>query len=230
MAERVFLEKFNKKMKKIYIKESQLELLNESNINEEVTFYDFFVNVKSFLKDLMKKPYESKPSNLFLNIGVCKDELISKMKDINLIVGNEKIIEVPKDGENKKVAKHIIQYKIPKNRFKDKLKSLYKEFFSESINKPQVFDNTDDIIKNMLKMDSDNAYKKRGGFDKTLVSEDGEGGATSCGNVMQGGGSNPSAGQYDMPFKNIQKRDFWKPALTRNKDEKNKSISMNRKS
>lgn len=223
-------------MKKVYINESQLSIIID-NKDEEVTFYDFFINIKNFLKDLMKKPTETNISDLFSNKGLTKDSLISKLKDANLIVSDEKINELPRGEKGKKIAVHTIKYSIPKNRFKDKLKSLYKEIFMESNNsissKPQVFSNTSKIIKDMLEMDSDNAYKNRGGFDKLLVSEEGEGGiggATSCGSVMQGGGSNPSAGQYDAPFKNIQKRDFWKPALTRNKDEKNKSISMNRKS
>jgi hypothetical protein len=54
------------------------------------------------------------------------------------------------------------------------------------------------------------------------------GGATSCGNVMQGGGSNPDSGQYTVPFGNIQRRKFYSSSLKRNKDEKNGSISMNR--
>lgn len=58
-----------------------------------------------------------------------------------------------------------------------------------------------------------------------IIKEEGEGGtggATSCGNVMQGGGTNPSAGQYDVPFladKETEKR---------NEDFDNGSISMHR--
>ena len=85
----------------------------------------------------------------------------------------------------------------------------------------------------MLDMDSDNAYRNRGGYDKNLVSEEGAaaagGGATSCGNVMQGGGGNPDSGQYTTPMGSVQRRKFWEPAMTRNKDEKNNSVSMNRK-
>lgn len=60
-------------------------------------------------------------------------------------------------------------------------------------------------------------------IEQVELNED-EGGATSCGSVMQGGGSNPSAGQYEAPLANVQRRSFWKDALSRkNKD----SISMN---
>lgn len=42
-------------MKKVYIKESQLHLLLKEE-KKEVTFYEFFINAKSFLKDLLTKP------------------------------------------------------------------------------------------------------------------------------------------------------------------------------
>lgn len=218
-------------MKKIYINESQLDVINDFINNEEVTIHEFCVGIKSLLKDLLKKPHEAKPSEIFTKKGIKKDDLLSKMRDIGLIVSSENITEVPNGKDGKLVAKHTIQYKVPKENFNEKLESLYKELFTESHdNKPQVFSNTPKIIGDMLEMDYDNAYKNRGGYDKNLVSEEGEGGgATSCGSVMQGGGSNPSAGQYDVPFKNVQRRSFWNPALTRNKDSKNKSISMNRK-
>ena len=186
-------------MKKIYINESQLDVINGLENNEEDTFHEFCVSVKDLLKDLLKKPYEAKPSEIFTKRGITKDELISKMKDIGLVTSSEKINEVPKSiGEEEKlVAQHTIQYKIPKSRFNEKIKHLYKELFTES------------------------------NIDKEIVNEDGAG-ATSCGSVMQGGGTNPSAGQYDVPFKNVQRRSFWNPSLKRNKDEKNQSISMNR--
>lgn len=66
-----------------------------------------------------------------------------------------------------------------------------------------------------------------------------EDGAASCGSVMGSGaglsdgttssdGSNPSAGYYDAPMGTI-KKGFYTDTLKRNKDEKNGSISMNRK-
>lgn len=52
---------------------------------------------------------------------------------------------------------------------------------------------------------------------------------TDCGGVMQGGGSNPDAGQFITPMSPVQRKGFYRDSLKRNKDEKNKSISMNRK-
>ena len=200
-------------MKKIYISEDKLRvLMNE--MNEEVTFYEFFVNAKSFLKDLLTKPYEAEPSGLFKKKGISKDELVKKMKDIGLLKSDERIDEVPID-EGKKVAKHFIKYMIPKNRFEDKMKELYRDMFNESY----VLKETDKIIHKILDMDYDGAYRNRGGYEKDIVSEDGAaaagGGATSCGNVMQGGGGNPDAGQFITPMSPIQRRKFYSDTLKR---------------
>ena len=192
-------------MKKIYIKEEKFSLLNLINEDKqrEVTFYEFFMNAKAFLKDLLNKPEKAKPSELFDTYNISKNELLNKMSDLGLIKSDEKIIEVPVEEEKthpfgkKMVSKHIVKYKIPKSHFEEKMHELYKELFEK----------------------------------KSLVKEDGEGGmggATSCGGVMQGGGSNPSAGQYEAPLGPVQRRKFFEPTLTRNKDEKNGSISMNR--
>lgn len=187
-------------MIKIYLTEEQISLLNDESKNEEVTFYEFVVNVKQFLKDLLKKPSTAEPSNLLLKLTKSKGELVKKMKDIGLIKSSERIDEVPVEEDKhpygkKMVAKRYITYTVPKARFSEKIKELY-----------------NDIV--------------RGKED--LVNEEGEG-ATSCGSVMQGGGSNPSAGQYDVPFKSLQRKNFWYSSLKRNGDEKNKSISINRK-
>lgn len=225
-------------MKTIYIKENKLSLLvQESDEKKEVTFYEFFINAKSFLKDLLSKPSEAEPSELFKSNGISKNELLSKMKEIGLIKSDERIDEVPVEEEKKThpygkklVAKHYIKYSIPRKRFEDKMKELYKDLFTECGRK-QVFKDTEQLITDILDMDSDNAYKNRGGYDKDLMSEDGaaSGGATSCGNVMQGGGTNPDAGQFITPLSPIQRKKFYGDTLKRNKDEKNGSISMNRK-
>ena len=187
-------------MKKIYINEDKLSLL--INEEKEVTFYEFFVSAKKFLKDLLDKPHEAEPSELFKKNGISKSDLISKMKDIGMLKSNERIDEVPvEEGKThpygtKLVAKHYVKYLVPRKRFEDKMKALYKELFAECGDRKQVFKDTEQLITDILDMDSDGAYKNRGGYDKDVVEEDGAangGGATSCGNVMQGGGHNPDA-------------------------------------
>lgn len=205
-------------MKSIYITESQLKFIAE-NEEEEITFYEFFVNVKKFLKDLLTKPSEAEPNKILLH-KVDKSELLNKMIDLGIIKKEEKIDEVLVD-ESKKVAKHYVQYKVPKRNFDEKVKELYKEIIGESF----VFANEQELVDQIKEMDVDNAYATRGGLN-----EEGEGGgATSCGSVMQGGGGNPDAGQFTVPFGNVQRRKFYGDTLKRNKDEKNGSISMNRK-
>jgi hypothetical protein len=141
------------------------------------------------------------------------------MTDLGIIKKNEKIDEVLVD-ESKKVAKHYVQYKVPKRNFEDKVKELYKEVMSEQ----SVFSNEQELVDEIKAMDYDNAYASRGGLN-----EEGEGGgATSCGSVMQAGGINPDAGQYTAPFGSVQRRKFYGDTLKRNKDSKNGSISMNR--
>ncbi len=209
-------------MKNIYITENQLKKLYEQE-NEEVTFYEFFVNVKKYLKDLLTKPADAEPSSI-LTRNVSKNELLKKMTDLGIIKKSEKIDEVPVEEDTKKVAKHFVQYKVPKRNFEEKVKELYKEVVSENISK-SVFGNEQELVDEIKNMDYDNAYATRGGLN-----EEGEGGgATSCGSVMQGGGLNPDAGQYTTPFGNVQRRSFYGDTLKRNKDSKNGSISMNRK-
>ena len=236
-------------MKKIYITESQLQTLIEKK--EEVLFQEFIIGVKSFLKDLLKNPGQAKLSDLFSRNNITKKDLLNKMSDLGLIKKTERIDEVPIEETSKKVAKRFISYKVPKARFQDKMKQLYKELFKENVEldtykigtdgyyshvqeteKPQVFKNSKKIVSDMINMDD--AYRTRGGYDESLVNEDGAsgaglGGATSCQGVMQAGGTNPNAGTYDTVFGGVQDRDFWKPAMTRGKNKKNKSMTMNRK-
>ena len=214
-------------MKHIFIKESQIHLLKEEH--EEITFYEFLVDVKSFLKELLTKPSDAKLPKM-LTQKIEKENLLHKMEDLGIIKKSERIDEVPDEEKGKKVAKHYMQYKVPKSRFEEKVKELYKDVIEE--NTKSVFANEQEIIDGIKGMDDDNAYATRGGF-KEPITEDGEGagamgGASSCGNVMQGGGSNPDAGQYTVPFGNVQRRKFYGDTLKRNKDEKNGSISMNR--
>jgi hypothetical protein len=236
-------------MKKIYITESQLQMLKEKK--DEVLFQEFIIGVKSFLKDLLKNPGNAKLSDIFSANNISKKDLLNKMADLGLIKTKERIDEVPIEESSKKVAKRFASYKVPRARFKEKMEQLFKELFNETveldtykigtdgyyshvqeIEKPQVFKNSKQIVSDMINMDD--AYKTRGGYDESLVNEDGAagaglGGATSCQGVMQAGGTNPNAGTYDTVFGGVQDRDFWKPAMTRGKNKKNKSMAMNRK-
>ena len=151
-------------MKNIYITENQFHILTEKE-NEEVTFYEFFVNIKKYLKDLLTKPADAEPNQKLLH-NIDKSELLKKMTDLGIIKKNEKIDEVLVD-ESKKVAKHYVQYKVPKRNFEEKVKELYKEVMSEQ----SVFANEQELVDEIKSMDLDNAYASRGGLN-----EEGEGG------------------------------------------------------
>lgn len=117
-------------MTRIIINENQLKVIKESR---EVTFYEFFVNAKRFLKDLLDKPAQAELSSLFKDFGLTKGELIKKMKDLGIIKSKENITEVPtEDGSKKLRAKHTIQYSIPRKRFNEKMKELHKEIFTDN--------------------------------------------------------------------------------------------------
>lgn len=117
-------------VKRIYISEEQLQTLIDSTPQkEEVTFYEFFVKSKEFLKDLLQNPSSANVDGLLSRNGITKNELINKMKDIGLLKSTEKIDEIQEEGSNKKIAKHFVQYKVPRSRFKEKLKELYKDLF-----------------------------------------------------------------------------------------------------
>lgn len=211
-------------MKNIYITEKQLTLISEEK--DEITFYEFFVNVKKYLKDLLSNPTNAKANNV-LTRNISQEELLNKMTDLGIIKKCEKIDEVTVEEGSKKVAKYFVQYKVPKRNFEEKVKELYKDVVEESYK--SVFGDEQRLVDEIKNMDYDGAYSTRGGLNEEGEGGAAIGGATSCGSVMQGGGTNPDAGQYTVPFGQVQRRDFYKGALKRNKDSKNGSISMNRK-
>ena len=96
-------------MKKIYINESQLSVLSDE-LNKEVTFYEFFVNTKTFLKDLLNKPYEAKEvfGEKDYKDGLKSVEYFEKDKDIFNYFQNAK---APNFLEAKEASKNIKSYK-----------------------------------------------------------------------------------------------------------------------
>lgn len=152
-------------IRKIYIKESHLKTLYE---NQEVTFYEFFLKVKNFLKRLLKSSVIDKNQDIFN--GLTENDLLKQLIKLNVIEVEDKIDEV-EDENGHLTAKRFIKYKIPKSNFEKKIKTLYDTIYHNSI--------TED-----------------------------DGGASSCGSVMQSGG-NPDSGQYTVPFGAVQKRKIY---------------------
>lgn len=152
---------------KIYLTAKQVNMLKEEEEKREIPFEEFFVNAKNFLKDLLTKPYEAELPSIFKMKGYTKDDIISAMKKIGLLKSEENIIEVPVN-EGKLRAKHTIKYKIPKQRFMDKLRELHKELFSEATFMPSVFDDEEAQIEVILQNDVDGAYRTRGGIGRNF--------------------------------------------------------------
>lgn len=75
--------------------------------------------------------------------------------------------------------KFSISYKIPKRNFDRKMRRLFADLFE----------------KNEI--------------TESILSEEDGGGATSCGSAMQGGGSNPEAGQFLQPIGKVQRRKIY---------------------
>jgi 8-oxo-dGTP pyrophosphatase MutT (NUDIX family) len=95
---------------------------------DEVTFYEFFVKVKGFLKELLNNPIEAKPDVFFRKQGITKGMLMNKMMDRDIIHKDEDIKEITDDDGNLK-SYHHLQYKIPKKNFERKIRRLYTYFF-----------------------------------------------------------------------------------------------------
>lgn len=59
---------------------------------------------------------------------------------------------------------------------------------------PKMFTDEEQMVKDIEEMDTDGAYKNRGGLNKPIVKE------TDCAGCLQGGGENPEAGEVFLPM------------------------------
>lgn len=132
---------------KIYLDESKLILIKESEKEEEVTFYKFFTEVKNFIKDLLDDPINAKPSGFFKKHGISKKDLLNKMMDRDIISKKENIDE-PNDADGKMKSMHYLQYRVPRKNFEQKIKRLYSYFFENGKKKKDKIDESwDNIVK-----------------------------------------------------------------------------------
>ena len=114
-------------MKKIIVNEEALKLLKESE--EEVTFFEFYNNVKDFLKQLLSNPCGAEPAEFFSIHGISKGGLKKILIDKGVITKKERIDE-PFDEENgKQVSRYYVSYKIPRKDFKKKIMRVYQNLF-----------------------------------------------------------------------------------------------------
>lgn len=179
-------------MKRIVISESQYRLIKE--FQDELTYYKFYTNVLSFLKDLLANPSNAQPSDILTNHGITRDKLIQCLVRRGVVTRNNKVTEL--EGENgKQESKMLVKYNVLRKDFEKKLHRLHIELCE--CTKPSI---------TLEKLEEDD-----------ILDEEGSVGGMSCGFAMQGGGAYPNQGQYDVPMGNVQKREFWYQGNKQNK-------------
>lgn len=160
---------------------------------DELTYYKFYSGVVDFLNWLLQSPSDAQPNDILKSHGITRKLLIQGLVDRGILTRKNKVVEVPSE-DGKMTSKMLAKYSVIRKNFEKKLHRLHIQLCECS--KPNV----------------------------TMLDEDGAAsiGGMSCGFAMQGGGSNPSAGQYDAPVSGVQKRKFWFPD---NEDKPKKSRS-----
>lgn len=113
-------------MATVYITEKQLKVIQESE--KEVTFYEFFTEVKNYLKELLSNPIDAKVPDFFTKHGITKSKLLNKLFDRG-IVNKTETIDEPNDAEGKKFSMYHVKYSIPRKNFEQKIHRLYSYFF-----------------------------------------------------------------------------------------------------
>lgn len=183
--------------------------------NTELTKGAFISHMEAYIKRLLSD-LKAQPDDFLKEHGIDGQKALSlllKRTDENdensaVLKRVERIVpEKLEPGDTRKPKdKFHVKYTIVRKDYWKKMAAIYDELEKrEKLNEnegdysPSVFSNEDDMIDEILSMDDGKAYSERGGLKK--INEDGEGGgATSCGSAMQGGGSNPDAGQYVTPL------------------------------
>lgn len=190
--------------RKVIINESQYKLFEE--YQDEVTYYKFYTEVLKFLKDLLADPSSAQPSEVLQAHGINRKELLDGLLERNIITRSNKVTEKPNPKTGKEEASTLAKYSVLRKNFERKLHRLHIEL-CECV-KPSV------KKLSLEEVDED-----------TTLEEEGSVGGMSCGFAMQGGGQNPSAGQYDVPLGDVQHRDFWFAGnkLNKKKSKKKKS-------
>ena len=112
-------------MKLVYIKESKIDVLKESE--EELTFLRFFVEVKKFITELLTDPIHARPSVTLVSHGLDNDALRRKLQDEMIIIKKENIDEPHNEVTGDRESRYYLSYKVPKKDFKKKLRRLYQK-------------------------------------------------------------------------------------------------------
>jgi hypothetical protein len=114
-------------MKKVFINENKIDVIMESE--EEYTFFQFFNDIKSFMKDLLNDPIHARPNERLKQHGISNDVARTKLQDDGIIIKSEKIDEPFDETTGKQTSRYYLSYKIPKKDFKKKIRRLYQKLF-----------------------------------------------------------------------------------------------------
>ena len=174
--------------KRIIVTESQYRLLKE--YQDELTYYKFYVDVLRFLKELLDNPSDAKVSDVLKNHGITREKLIQGLVDRNVLSRKNKVIEVPKGEKGKMTSKMLVKYSVLRKNFEKNLHKLHIEL-CECV-KPSV-----------LRLENEE--------DFGTLEEEGMGGAMSCGNALQGGGTSFESGEFVQPIAQVQRREIYNP-------------------
>lgn len=112
-------------MRKIFINEDKINIIRESE--EEYTFFQFFNDIKSFIKDLLNDPIHARPNERLKQHGISNDEARTKLQDDGVIVKTERIDEPFDEATGKQTSRYYLSYKVPKKDFKKKIRRLYQK-------------------------------------------------------------------------------------------------------
>lgn len=113
------------KMRKIIIRESALRLIAEEESRTPDRF-EFYRDIKDFLKQLLENPTDAKPSEL---LGMTRGELIDKLMEANLLRKSEKIDEPYDEDKGRNVSWYHVTFKVPRKCFKEKIRNLYDRLY-----------------------------------------------------------------------------------------------------
>lgn len=152
---------------------------------EEITFYNFYSQIRAFVKQLLKQPIEAKPGSTLKKLGLTKDRLIKILLKRKILTRKESIKDET-DGIQGD-AKYVVKYKPAEKsstRFEREVHKLY------------------------------GAYCEKNLPAKEHINEDGEGGDGGA-TGSEGGGATPgatsaaSSGQFIQPFGAVQRRKIY---------------------
>lgn len=117
-------------MKTIIISESQAKRLKKvlENKNKNMTEEAFICHVKSYLKQLLRRPQYAQPDEFLKANGLDGKTLLSHLVDNDIVIKKTKI---ENSGDKDRFN---ISYKIPRENFEEKVLKLYSELFENNIN------------------------------------------------------------------------------------------------